>query len=164
MTTLQITKIKPNPTGKDRSRAGATPASQLAGEWVDFKNTSSSPVKLDGVDLYHLAYSSGEAQGHWDQVTRLTGMLAAGQTVRVHSGSGPASVIRPEDLAGAEHHVFTNRDYVWNNRQGDSPTLFNSGLRQNIDQASYDPHPPEGQVLIRSGSKLVPVGVPTYTR
>jgi hypothetical protein len=164
MSSLQITKIKPNPVGKDRSSTGVTPASQLAGEWVDFKNTGASAVKLDGVDLYHLAYAAGSAQGRWDKVTGFTGTLPAGQTVRVHSGSGPLSVIRPEDFAGADHHVFTNRDYVWNNKQGDSPTLFDSSRNQNIDQASYDPYPPEGQVLVRSGNKLVPVGVPAYAR
>lgn len=164
MATLQITKIKPNPAGKDRSQSGSTAAGQLAGEWVDIKNVGSAPVKMEGVDLYHLAYAPGESKGRWDKVTGFTGVLPAGYTVRVHSGSGPDNVIRAEDRNGAEYHAFTHRDYVWNNRQGDSPTLFSPTLNQNIDQASYDPFPPEGQVLIRSGSKLVPVGVPAYAR
>jgi hypothetical protein len=164
MANLQFSKIKPNPAGKDRGQSGQTPASQLAGEWVDIKNISSSPVSMDGLELYHLAYAAGATQGKWDKVTSFTGTLPSGSTVRVHSGSGPDSVIRPEDRAGAEYHAFTRRDYVWNNRQGDSPLLFSPTLKQNIDQASYDPFPPEGQILIRSGSKLVPVGVPAYAR
>src|SRR4051812_41561612 len=126
MSNLQITKIKPNPSGKDRSRTGSTAASQLAGEWVDIKNVSTSPVKMDGVDLYYLAYAPGAAQGQWDKVTGFTGVLPVGYTMRVHSGSGPENVIRQEDRAGAEYHVFTHRDYVWNNRQGDSPTLYSA--------------------------------------
>lgn len=92
------------------------------------------------------------------------GTLYSGRTVRVHSGSGPESAIRQEDSAGADYHLFTMRDYVWNNRQGDSPTLFDTTLNQNVDQASYNPHPPEGQVLVRSGNKLIPAAIPAYTR
>lgn len=164
MKTLLITRIKPNPAGKDRNPAGSTSASQLAAEWVDFKNTGSAPVDLGDIELYHVAYAPGSSQGHWDKVMDFRGILQVGHTVRVHSGSGPESVIRPEDRAGAEHHLFTGRNYVWNNRQGDSPTLFDTTLKQNVDQASYDPYPPEGQVLTRSGNKLVPVAVPAYAR
>lgn len=164
MKTLQITRIKPNPAGKDKTPSGDASASQLAGEWVDFKNTGASPVNLAGVDLYHLAYAVGSTEGRWEKVTNFTGSLPVGQTVRVHSGSGPDSAIRAEDRAGADHHVFTKRNYVWNNRQGDKPTLYDPTLQQNIDQASYDPYPPEGQVLIRAGNKLVPAMVPAYSR
>lgn len=164
MAILQVKRIKPNPAGKDRSQSGATSASQLAGEWVDLRNVGSGPVTLASVELYHLAYAPGATQGRWDKVTGFTGNLPAGHTVRVHSGSGPDSVIRPEDRAGAEHHMFSGSNYVWNNRQGDSPMLYNAALRQEIDRASYDPQPPEGQVLVRAGNKLVPVGAPAYTR
>jgi hypothetical protein len=164
MKTLLITRIKPNPAGKDRNRFGTATASQLAAEWVDFKNTGSAAVDLCGIELYHLAYAPGSTQGRWDKIIDFNGILQVGRTVRVHSGSGPESVIRPEDRAGADHHLFTGRNYVWNNREGDCPTLFDPMLNQNVDQASYDPYPPEGQVLVRSGSKLIPVTVPAYTR
>ncbi len=164
MKPLLITRIKPNPTGKDRSRTGSTSASQLAAEWVDFRNTGSSPVDLGDIELYHLAYTPGSTQGRWDKVMDFRGILYAGRTVRVHSGSGPDSVIQPGDRAGAEHHLFTGRDYVWNNRQADSPTLFDTTLNQNVDQTFYNPNPPEGQVLVRSGNKLIPATVPAYTR
>jgi hypothetical protein len=164
MKTLQITRIKPNPAGKDKTPRGMASASQLGAEWVDFKNTGALPVNVAGVDLYHLAYAPGAPEGKWDKIMDFTGTLPAGQTVRVHSGSGPESAIRPEDRAGAEHHVFTGRNYVWNNRQGDKPTLFEPAQKQNIDQATYDPYPPEGEFLVRSGSKLVPAFVPAYVR
>ncbi len=165
MKTLQITRIKPNPAGKDKTSSGMASANQLAAEWVDFKNTGTLPVNLSGVDLYHLAYATGSAEGKWDRIMGFTGTLPAGQMVRVHSGSGPESMIKPEDWAGAEHHGFTGRsNYVWNNRQGDKPTLFERVQEQSIDQATYDPYPPEGEILIRSGSKLVPVYASTYVR
>lgn len=164
MTNLQISKIKPNPSGKDRNFSGLTSASQLAGEWVDIKNVGSLPVKLEGVDLYHLAYAPGATQGRWAKIAGFKGQLLAGHVLRVHSGPGPESAIRPEDRDGAQFHCFTNLDYVWNNHQSDSPTLLDSELNQIIDQASYDPFPPEGDVLIRSGTKLIPVSVLAYTR
>jgi hypothetical protein len=61
-----------------------------------------------------------------------------------------------KNLAGADYHVFTGEDeYVWNNRQGDTPLLFNDTTEKTIDKASYDPNPPEGVVLVRAGDKLV---------
>jgi len=164
MKTLQITRIKPNPAGKDKTPSGAASASQLAAEWVDFKNNGVYSVNLAGVDLYHVAYAAGSNEGRWEKVIDFTGTLPAGQTVRVHSGSGPDNAIRAEDRAGADHHVFTRRNYVWNNRQSDKPTLFEPAQKQNVDQASYDPYPPEGEVLVRSGYKLVPASVPAYVR
>ena len=164
MKNLQITRIKPNPTGKDRGSSGTTSQSQLAGEWVDFKNIGSTAVDLAGVDLYHLAYAPGATQGRWDKIMTFSGNLLAGHTVRVHSGSGPESVIKPEDRVSADHHLFTGRNYVWNNKQGDSPTLFDPANEQNIDQAYYDPYPPEGQVLVRMGNKLVPAAASVFTR
>ena len=85
------------------------------------------------------------------------GSLQPGKTVRVHSGSGPDSVIREEDRKGADIHVFTDRDYVWNNKEGDTPALYNPVTHVTLDSASYDPNPPEGEVLFRSSGKLVPV-------
>lgn len=80
-----------------------------------------------------------------------------GKIVRVHSGQNrELSVVRPDDLAGADYHVFTGDDaYVWNNKQGDTPLLFYDVKKETIDSASYDPNPPEGVVLVRQGDKLV---------
>lgn len=150
---LLLTSIKPNPIGKDRSQTGATPA-QLAAEWVDFRNDGSEPAPLDGVLLYHRAYSGGTAS--WARVTRFTGNLPVGKTVRVHAGRvRDLSVIRQEDLVGADYHLFTGEDrYAWNNREGDTPLLYNDRTNTTIDQASYDPFPPEGAVLVRQGAKF----------
>jgi Lamin Tail Domain len=156
---LQITRIKPNPTGKDRNRYGQTPAAQLAAEWVDFQNNGIASTDLGSVELWHRAYHHGQAPTR-DKVTSFTGALPAGKTVRVHSGSGPDSVIRDEDRRGADYHVFTGRDYVWNNKEGDTPALYNPATKVTLDSASYDPDPPEGEVLVRSGGKLVSVKVP----
>jgi hypothetical protein len=151
---LLITSIKPNPIGKDRSRVGATP-SQLAAEWVDFRNDGNEPAPLHAVALYHRAYSGGTAS--WDRVTGFRGNLPVGKIVRVHAGRvRDTSVIRQEDMVGADYHIFSGEDrYVWNHREGDTPLLYNERTKTTIDQASYDPWPPEGAVLVRQGAKFV---------
>ena len=159
---LQIVRIKPNPAGKDRNRYGQTPAAQLAGEWVDFTNNGTAPFDLSNVELWHRAYHHGQSPT-WDKVMSFTGNLQPGRTVRVHSGSGPDSVIRDEDRPGADFHLFSDKDYVWNNKEGDTPALYNPVTKVTLDSASYDPNPAEGEVLIRSGDKLVPAKVPSYS-
>src|SRR6266508_2784756 len=119
---LTIIRIKPNPAGKDRPSHGGPAPAQLAGEWVDFRNDTGQNVTLNGVSLWHLAYNS---LGHpdWRLVMNFSGTLPVGKIVRVHAGQNrEPSAIRPEDLSGAEYHVFTGDDsYVWNNRQGEAP-------------------------------------------
>ncbi len=151
---LFITSIKPNPAGKDRNRNGATPT-QLAAEWVDFRNDAGQTVNLSGLSLWHKAYSPGTST--WQKITTFTGgSLGAGQIMRVHSGQARQGVISQDDMAGAHQHVFTGRDaYVWNNREGDTPALYVEARQDTIDTASYDPNPPEGVVLVRQGDKLV---------
>ena len=75
----------------------------------------------------------------------------------------PDSVIRDEDRRGADFHLFSDKDYVWNNKEGDTPALYNPVTKVTLDSASYDPNPPEGEVLMRSGDKLVPTRVPSYS-
>jgi hypothetical protein len=154
---LTIIRIKPNPAGKDRPGHGAPTPAQLAGEWVDFRNDTGRDVMLDGVSLWHLAYKAG-GQTEWQKVQSFSGNLPAGKIVRVHSGQKrDLSVIRQEDMAGADYHVFTGEDaYVWNNRQGDSPLLWKEATKETIDKASYAPNPSEGAVLVRQGDQLVP--------
>ncbi|HAX41799.1 MAG TPA: lamin tail domain-containing protein [Bryobacteraceae bacterium] len=159
---LQIMRIKPNPAGKDRSRYGQSSAAQLAAEWVDFQNTSSVAVDLAPVELWHQAYHHGQ-NPTWEKVTTFSGTLAPGKNVRVHSGSGPESIIRDDDRRGADYHVFTGKNYIWNNKEGDTPALFNRVTEVTLDSASYDPNPPEGEVLVRSGNKLVPARTVSYS-
>jgi len=154
MKKLLITQLKPNPEGIDRSRYGATPA-QLGAEWVDFKNTGAIGAKLDGVELYHLAFGAGRPT--WKLVMNFSGTLEAGKVVRVHSGQQrDVSVLRQEDLVSADYHLFSGEDqYVWNNAEGDKAGLWDACAKHWIDQASYDPYPPEGVILVRVGEKLM---------
>lgn len=159
MKTLSVTQLKPNPAGKDRSRSGNLNPSQLASEWIDIKNIGSYDVNLENVELNHRAFSPSHPQGQWAPVLAFAKfLLPAGKTVRVHAGqSRELLVIRPEDRQGAEYHCFIGRDaYVWNNAEGDTAGLWDLTSQHWIDAASYDPNPPEGLILIRSGPKLVP--------
>lgn len=154
---LTIVRIKPNPAGKDRPGHGGPTPPQLAAEWVDFRNDTGVDVSLDGISLWHLSYAPGR-DAEWERVVNFGFTLPAGTIARVHAGQRrDLSVVRPEDLSGADYHVFTGDDaYVWNNRQGDSPLLFKGATKETIDRASYDANPPEGAVLVRQGDRLVP--------
>lgn len=158
---LRITQIKPNPAGKDKTPAGYASPTQLGAEWVDIKNTGYQAVGLGNVELNHQAYSDS-ANWTWRAIYRFASgfTLAPNEIVRVHSGSGPSiASLRPEDIAGSTHDVFTGEDrFVWNNREGDTPALWDTSAKGWIDKASYDPYPPEGTVLVRSGDKLMPGG------
>lgn len=153
---LTIIRIKPNPAGKDRPPHGGPTPAQLAAEWVDFRNDTRADVSLDGVSLWHLTYVPG-LDPEWARIRNFTGILPANNVLRVHAGvTRDLSVVRQEDLDGADYHAFTGDDaYVWNNKQGDSPLLFKAAEKLTIDKASYDPNPPEGVVLVRHGDKLV---------
>jgi len=156
MSVMKTVRLKPNPAGKDRSRYGAAPAAQLAAEWADIQNTGQAPVDVTGIKLYHVAYSGTTDNGTWQEVTGFTrGILRAGEVVRVHSGSGPESVLRTEDRVGADHHIFTGKDrYVWNNDRGDCAAIGSTD-RNLTDKAWYDQNPPERAILERVGDKLV---------
>lgn len=154
MKTIQTSRLKPNPTGKDRSRTGAS-ESQLSGEWVDIKNVGTMRVDLVGVRLYHKAFKAGGGY-EWDVVKELSGVLAPGEIIRVYSGKGPYSVVKAEDKTGCNYYTFVGESrYVWNNDFGDTAGLWEVSTKTFIDQASYDPYPPEGVILQRSGDKLL---------
>ena len=162
MKTLRVVQLKPNPVGKDRNRLGVLSPAQLGAEWVDFKNTGIIAIDLQNVRLYHVAYAPGEPNGHWEEIMSFKGSLPPGKVVRVHSGQNrDTSVLRQEDLLGADYHLFTGRDsYVWNNQKGDIAALGDGSVLSLIDRAPYDPNPPEGVVLVRIGEKLVPAVAP----
>lgn len=155
---LLIIRIKPNPAGKDHPAHGGPTPGQLAGEWVDFRNDTGQDAALNGVALWHLAYAPGR-QPEWRRVTTFSGTLPQGKIVRVHAGAKrELSVIGPQDLPGADYHVFTGEDaYVWNNKEGDSPLLQNETKGETIDRTWYTPNPPEGAVLVRQGDQLAAV-------
>lgn len=155
---LKLVRIKPNPSGKDRPRFGSPSPAQLGAEWIDIQNIGGQAIDLNGVELHHAAYGPGCSNPRWEQVIVLRGSLGAGKTVRVHAGENrPPSVLHLEDFLGADHHVFTGSDrYVWNNTCGDTAGLFCNSIK--LDQASYSPNPPEGQVLVRQGDRFVLAG------
>ena len=48
----------------------------------------------------------------------------------------PDSVIRDEDRRGADFHLFSDKDYVWNSKEGDTPALYNPVTKVTLDSAS----------------------------
>ncbi|OGL74594.1 hypothetical protein A3F52_00855 [Candidatus Uhrbacteria bacterium RIFCSPHIGHO2_12_FULL_47_11] len=152
---LLITKAKPNPAGKDRGSRAFTPSQQLAGEWVDIQNNGTQPLSLNDVKLYHWAYTTGTS-GEWKKVMGFSGMLGSMKTVRVHSGREiPLAHMNYINREGVEHHLFTGKNYVWNNAREDKPRLWHVPSEQWIDKTSYEAYPPEGKILKRVSLKLV---------
>lgn len=155
MQKLIITQAKPNPLGKDRF-GHLTPAVQLAGEWVDFKNSGDESYPLGNIKLQHVAYSPRYPNGVWEEVINFSGSLPVGETVRVHSGNGvPLNSLPPIDVRGADYHIFTGKNYVWNNDRSDTPRLKDVLSRTTVDEATYSANPPEGRILVRRGDYLL---------
>src|SRR5262245_57024616 len=102
MKTVKSVRIKPNPAGKDRNRRGGAKSTQLGAEWVDLKNEGTATVSLDGLSLYHVAYSGATDNGTWEKIMGFTGNLGAGRVMRVHSGSGPESALSEADKQGVD--------------------------------------------------------------
>ena len=112
MKRLTITQAKPNPAGKDTFDHLA-PAAQIAGEWVDFKNTGNEIYTLNSIELFHIAYTPQYPNGIWEKVTDFFGDLGVNEVVRVHSGGEVSlGILNQEDVTGADHHVFTGNNYV----------------------------------------------------
>lgn len=150
---LQIIKAKPNPAGKDRI-GNFSPQSQLAGEWVDIQNIGSQPVDMANFKLYHWAYKIPKSE--WEIVTDFQGILPIGEIVRIHAGQSiPLNQLHSEDIAGAQHHVFSEKGYVWNNDNADYPSIWNVAGKKWIDQSEYDSFPEEGRILQRVNNKLI---------
>src|SRR4051812_42943724 len=123
MKTLQTSRLKPNPAGKDKNRYGRASTAQLGAEWVDIKNVGMASVVMNGVKIYHVAFVNGRAS-HWELITSFTGTLGVGEVIRLHGGRGPETALNPEDRSGATYHLFTKRDqYVWNNAEGDTSRI-----------------------------------------
>src|SRR5688572_32992673 len=78
MRNIRVVRLKPNPTGKDRSRYGLE-ATQLVAEWVDIENLGHASATLSGVEVHHLAYPGGGGQPRWEKVLGLTGELGRGK-------------------------------------------------------------------------------------
>jgi len=157
MKQLLITQAKPNPSGKDRF-GNVVPSSQLAGEWVDFKNTGNEGYPLENIKLHHIAYTTQYPNGVWEQVMGFTGTLGVGEIVRVHSGGKiPLENLFSIDMSGANYHLFTGERYIWNNDRSDCPRLVlkQNGQTYEIDKATYLAYPQEGRILLRHGTQLL---------
>ena len=159
---LFIQSAQPNPLGKDAVRHTARPE-QLLGEWVVLLNKGSSSLSLADYHLSNLEFDSHcvpkpQSVIYWRGDPTKT--LAPGQTVRVHTGrSADWWAANQEDKQGVHYHSFAERSwFVLNNRCGDAIGVWTkdrNGDYQRVDSAAYDPNPPEGVILGRSGDKLV---------
>lgn len=151
---LIIAKAKPNPAGKDR-QGSFTSKAQLAGEWIDIINNGYTAVGIGGLEVYNLAYTTTGT--HWSKVTTLGSLALPGQAVlRLHSGGFlETSQMFPVDVAGANYHFFTGKNYVWNNSQPDKPWLYNPFNKTTVDVTWYAAPVQEGKILTRIGDKLV---------
>lgn len=141
MGTLILTRIFPNPPGRDSSW-GTTTNEKLNGEWAEFAAAGGSRNLTSDV-LYHRTHYSGTCtvSGIADLITFASSTLPEGHSVRVHTGSGTAW------QEGTVHHIYLGRSwFVWNNACGDEASIgYNGSI---IDRASYAPNPPE-RVLTR---------------
>ena len=155
---LKIIKAKPNPAGLDKFGRNIIPALKLAGEWVDVVNEGNSGISLNGLQVYHYAYK-GTADPQWEKVITFSfgdkDVLLPGKVLRVHSGGDmPENQLLEVDKLYADYHVFTGKNYVWNNSQKDYPRIWNPTTEKWIDQTWYEAYPPDGAILKRIGEKL----------
>lgn len=165
---LFIQSAKPNPFGKDAMRHSAKPE-QLLGEWVVLQNNGNASLNLGNFYLANREFDSHcvakpQPVIYWGGDGAKT--LAPGQTVRVHTGKfADWWAANTEDKNGVHYHSFAEKGwFVLNNRCGDTISVWTkdrAGQYLNVDSASYDPNPPDGAILERSGNKLV---VPVRSR
>lgn len=155
---LRVSRALPNPAGKDRNLAGQATNDQLNREWVQFTNEGAAAVSVDGVGIFHYTFNDRCENTGEDRLTTFTNQLAAGASVRLHTGQG--TTVTQNSVT----HIYLGRaNYVWNNWCGDTAVLRN-GAGQLLDWASYDRNPPEGVELVRQPgtNRLVPVPVAAY--
>ncbi|HZR22697.1 MAG TPA: lamin tail domain-containing protein [Vicinamibacterales bacterium] len=151
MSDLTVMKGFPNPPSKDRTAHRLT-NEQLNNEWMEFANTSGRELSLNGVKLLDYTFNHACQKTSEKTVIEFVNNLAAGHSVRVHTGTGTAYT------EGTVRHVFAGHgNFVWNNACGDTAILRN-GHGTLIDWASYEPNPPE-VVLYRvpNTNRLSPV-------
>ena len=164
MSKILIYRAKPNPAGKDAVQHHTTPQ-QLNGEWVDLRNNGATALNLGGFHLANREFDSrcvakSQPVVYWFGDSRIT--LQPGEIVRVHTGNErDAYHMLQSDRQEVHYHSFANRGwFVLNNRCGDTISVWSKDAQGNyvapsVDEASYDPNPPDGEVLVRKGTKLV---------
>lgn len=131
---LYLTRIQPNPPGKD---AGVG-ALQLNNEWLEFEIAAATRNLSNDLVTHNTYTERGCTLTGTDALFKFGSLtLTRGQRVRIHSGSGTAW------WEGQTLHVYAGRSwYVWNNRCGDRASISFNG--QAIDWAQYSGSPREG--------------------
>lgn len=155
---LKVIKAKPNPIGKDRIPRILPTQSQLGAEWIDIKNTGTIGQSLKNIQIYHMAYVNGKTE--WKllkdfNISELIPALPVGVIMRIHSGSGPLSILSSEDVQGASRHFFTKKGYVWNNDKIDKPMIYDKIKKIKLDETFYTPPVSDGKVLVRVNNQLI---------
>jgi hypothetical protein len=147
---LLVTRLLPNPPGKDRPPFGPPSNEQLNKEWIQFLNVSGTDLKMDGVALLHTTFSGSCRKVGTETLITFKGNMPKGSSIRVHSGSGEAWT------EGDLRHIYANHaNYAWNNVCGDCAEI-RAVTGGRIDWAEYRPYPPEGVVLNREpGTNLL---------
>jgi hypothetical protein len=143
MPDLLITRSLPNPVGKDRTPANRVTNAQLNNEWIEFRNDTANRLNIEEVTLHHTTFNDRCERTGERLLMQFRGVLAVGQSLRIHTGTGTAWD------EGTIRHLYADRtNFVWNNVCGDTAVLrLANGDRH--DWASYDGNPPEGVVLER---------------
>ena len=143
MGALLVTRVLPNPPGKDRRPPLAPSNDKLVMEWAEFQNVGRDVVDLQGCSLLHTTFNQSCSRTGEDELMTFTGTLQPGHSVRVHTGSGTAWT------EGTIRHLYAGRaNFAWNNACGDVAVLKNAE-KSLVDWAQYDRNPPEGTVLNR---------------
>jgi hypothetical protein len=155
---LQVIKAKPNPAGKDKTGRFLLSSKQLGAEWIDIKNIGTAGQSLKNIQIYHVVYRDGSVE--WELLKDFdnfesTPALPVGTIARIHSGSGPLTILDPEDVQGANRHFFTGKGYVWNNNEIDRPMIWDKAKEVVVDQTYYDAPVPDGKILVRVNNKLI---------
>jgi len=60
-----------------------------------------------------------------------------------------------QDREGADFHFFTQKSFVWSNKNAENIRILDKDGKV-LDEAAYDPWPPEGEILHRNDkNKLI---------
>lgn len=157
---LKIWQIKPNPEGKDRyDGVSDTPVHQVSSEWIDLKYDSLvGHYIMGGVKLQKQIEKDGQVIW-WDVLEFPTDIhfeLGAEKVLRIHSGKLMAeAAMERQDREGADFHFFTQKSFVWSNKNAENIRILDKDGKV-LDEAAYDPWPPEGEILHRNDkNKLI---------
>ncbi len=136
-----------NPIGKSARLTSKVPNDLLNNEWVQIRNPNIEDISLRGLELMHWDYydkSKGSTRNV--KITRLSGILPGGCSLRIHSGTGTPSL----DQKTQVYHTYVNQSasrFLYQISLPDCITLATFG--GSVDHAKYSPPVPEGKRLKR---------------